>query len=89
MVKGLQTPMSFIPAAIGACVLLPLISQFATAQTAQQVLAWTDGHHVRGFGQVDEEVVQVSLLALEREGIRHPGSQLVVHVGEEHASKDQ
>jgi hypothetical protein len=36
MVKGLQTPMSFIPAAIGACVLLPLISQFATAQTAQQ-----------------------------------------------------
>jgi hypothetical protein len=32
----LQTPMSFIPAAIGACVLLPLISQFATAQTAQQ-----------------------------------------------------
>jgi hypothetical protein len=28
--------MGFIPAAIGACVLLPLISQFATAQTAQQ-----------------------------------------------------
>jgi hypothetical protein len=34
--EGLQTPMGFIPAAIGACVLLPLISQFATAQTAQQ-----------------------------------------------------
>jgi hypothetical protein len=33
--EGLQTPMGFIPAAIGACVLL-LISQFATAQTAQQ-----------------------------------------------------
>ena len=28
--------MGFISAAIGACVLLPLISQFATAQTAQQ-----------------------------------------------------
>jgi hypothetical protein len=32
MVKGLQTS-NFIPVAIGACVLLPLI---ATAQTAQQ-----------------------------------------------------
>jgi hypothetical protein len=41
MVKGLQTPMSFIPAAIGARVLLPLISQFATAQTAQQVQSMT------------------------------------------------
>jgi hypothetical protein len=35
MVKGLQNR-NFISAAISACVLLPLISQFATAQTAQQ-----------------------------------------------------
>jgi hypothetical protein len=39
MVKVLQTPMGFIPNAIGACVLLPLISQFAAAQQDQTMAA--------------------------------------------------